>query len=137
MVDTRPFEAIAPNVVELESRKNLRSKIHELIDLTLSSSLSTNAIREHLDFSMNQFGPRFAAHLVRALQRDNAEEREAIVWLLTLLHEPTTIPLLQQLSSQEQQKHPIRLSASLALAGMGATKEMLSPNKPARLYAIS
>lgn len=140
--DARPLQSASQmneygwNVLELESRKNLRSKIHELIDLTNNSNLSTSDIQQQLHLCQKQYGKHFAIQLVRSLQRTNIVEREAIVWLLTQLHDSETIPLLQRLSQHTQESRAIRLSAALALAGMGATAEMLTTSHP-RLYAIS
>ncbi len=125
------------NIVELESRRQLRHRIHELIQLSSSSSISTSELRQHLLLCVAQFGKLFAMQLVRALQRDDQQERQAIVWLLTLLNEQETIPSLQQMSRNERLPRSIRLSASLALAGMGATKEMTDTTRHVRLYAIS
>jgi hypothetical protein len=125
------------NIVELESRRQLRYRIHELIQLASSSSIPTSEMRQHLLLGVAQFGKLFATQLVRSLQRDDQQERQAIVWLLTLLNEQETIPSLQQMSRNERLPRSIRLSASLALAGMGATKEMTDNNRRVRLYAIS
>jgi len=125
------------NIVELESRRQLRHRIHELIQLASSSSIPTSEMRQYLLLGVAQFGKLFATQLVRSLQRDDQQERQAIVWLLTLLNEQETIPSLQQMSRNERLPRSIRLSASLALAGMGATKEMTDNNRRVRLYAIS
>jgi hypothetical protein len=125
------------NIVELEFRRQLRYRIHELIQLASSSSIPTSEMRQHLLLGVAQFGKLFATQLVRSLQRDEQQERQAIVWLLTLLNEQETIPSLQQMSRNERLPRSIRLSASLALAGMGATKEMTDNNRRVRLYAIS
>lgn len=125
------------NIVELESRRQLRYRIHELIQLASSSSIPTSEMRQHLLLGVAQFGKLFATQLVRSLQRDDQQERQAIVWLLTLLNEQETIPSLQQMSRNERLPRSIRLSASLALAGMGATKEMTDNSRRVRLYAIS
>jgi hypothetical protein len=124
------------NIVELESRRQLRYRIHELIQLATSSSITTSEMRQHLRLGVAQFGKRFARQLVRSLQRDDFHERQSIVWLLTLLNEQETIPLLQHTSTNERLPHSVRLSASLALAGMGATKEMTDNNRRPGLYAI-
>ena len=125
------------NIVELESRRQLRYRIHELIQLASSSSIPTSEMRQHLLLGVVQFGKLFATQLVRSLQRNDQQERQAIVWLLTLLNEQETIPPLQQMSRNEQLPRSIRLSASLALAGMGATKEVTDNSRRVRLYAIS
>ncbi|GLV57112.1 hypothetical protein KDH_39500 [Dictyobacter sp. S3.2.2.5] len=141
--DARPLQSVELaqeeadwNVVELESRKNLHSKIHELIDLTINSTLSTSDLHYHLHLCQAQYGKPFTTQLVHSLQRTDALEREAVVWLLTQLRDPDAIPLLQKLSQQSHYSRAIRLSAALTLAGLGATDEILqTPTR--RLYAIS
>ncbi|GCE17509.1 HEAT repeat domain-containing protein [Dictyobacter kobayashii] len=141
--DARPLQSTVQNqadadwnVLELESRKNLHSKIHELIELTNNSTLSTSDLHHHLRHCQAQYGKHFTSQLVRSLQRTDVVEREAVVWLLTQLQDPNAIPPLQKLVRHPQQSRAVRLSAALALAGMGATKEMLA-TRPPRLYAIS
>lgn len=141
--DARPLQSIEQtqedadwNVLELESRKNLHSKIHELIDLTNNSNLSTSDLHYRLHLCRAQYGKYFTSQLVRSLQRTDIVEREAVVWLLTQLRDPFAIPLLQKISQQPHYSRAIRLSAALTLAGMGVTKEMLRTQTP-RLYAIS
>ncbi len=125
------------NIVELEFRRQLRHRIHELMRLSSSSSIPTSEMRQHLLLGVAQFGKLFATQLVRSLQRDDQQERQALVWLLMLLNEQETIAPLQQMSLNERLPRAIRLSASLALAGMGATKEMMDNSQRVRLYAIS
>ena len=125
------------NIVELESRRHLRSKINELIHLTVDSTLTTTDLQHQLSLNQRLFGSRFALHLVRALQHEDQAEREAEVWLLTLLNAQETIIPLQQMAHNERLSRLTRLSASLALAGMGATPEMGEQYQPRRLYAIS
>ena len=125
------------NIVELESRRHLRSKINELIHLTVDSTLTTTDLQHQLSLNQRMFGSRFALHLVRALQHEDQAEREAVVWLLTLLNAQETIIPLQQMAHNERIPRLTRLSASLALAGMGATPEMGEQYQPRRLYAIS
>lgn len=140
--DARPLQSEAPaeeygwNVLKLESRKNLHRKIHEFIDLTTNSALSTSDIHHRLQLCRHQYGKPFAALLVDYLKRTDVVEREALVWLLTQLHDQDTIPLLQKLSQHKQQPRSVRLSAALALAGMGQTPEMIATARPF-LYAIS
>jgi hypothetical protein len=140
--DARPLQPEDPaeeygwNVLKLESRKNLHSKIHEFIDLTTQSTLSTRDIQQRLQLCQRHYGKTFAALLVHFLKQTDAVEREAIIWLLTQLQDQNTIPLLQQLAQNKQQPHSVRLSASLALAGMGQTPEMMTTARPC-LYAIS
>jgi HEAT repeat protein len=128
------------NIVELEARRQLRRTVNALIDLVDNSSLTTSEIKRQLQEQHEGFGRRFAIQLVRALQRDDASERQAIVWLLTLLDDKETILPLQQLSQNEHLSRSVRLSASFALAGLGATPEVQeaqSRRTHARLYAIS
>jgi HEAT repeat protein len=140
--DARPLQSEYPteedgwNVFKLESRKNLHSKIHEFIDLTTNSNLSTSEIQQRLQLCRQQYGKPFAILLVHYLKRTDVAEREAIVWLLTQLQDQDTIPLLQRLSQHKQQPRSVRLSAALALAGMGQTPEMITAARPF-LYAIS
>ncbi|MDQ6659921.1 MAG: hypothetical protein M3Z24_03020 [Chloroflexota bacterium] len=124
------------NIVELESHRLLRQKINELIELSYSSTLTTSEIRKQMLHSVATFGKKFATQLVRSLQRDDPEEREAIIWLLTVLNDTETIPLLQQMSHNTHLPRSVRFSASLARAGMGATAEMQDNQKRIRLYAI-
>ncbi len=125
------------NIVELESRRHLRSKINELIHLTIDSTLTTTDLQHQLSLNQKLFGSRFALHLVRALQHEDQAERQAVVWLLTLLNAQETITPLQQMAHNERLPRLTRLSASLALAGMGATPEMGEKYQPRPLYAIS
>jgi len=125
------------NIVELESRRHLRRKINELIRLTTSSTLTTTDLQHHLYLNKTLFGSRFMLHLVRAIQHENQADRQAVVWLLTLLNDKEAIAPLQLIEQNERLSRPVRLSASLALAGMGATREMTGSNQRRRLYAIS
>ncbi len=124
------------NIVELESRRQLRRKVNELIELVDDPTITSSDIREQLLLGTATFGDQFAMQLVRSLHRDDQYERQSIVWLLTLLDDQATIPILEQMSRDERQTWPIRLSAALTLAGMGATAEMLDDNTGRkRLYA--
>ncbi|MBV9256598.1 MAG: hypothetical protein JO215_01120 [Ktedonobacteraceae bacterium] len=125
------------NIVEFESRRQLRDAISELINLTISSPLTTSDLQLRLNRYKATFGKRFMAHLIRALLHSEQDERDAIVWLLTRFNDRETIAPLQQIIQNERLSRSVRLSASLALAGMGATEEM--QNMPHRfwLYAIS
>ncbi len=128
------------NLVELEvleSRRQLRQTINTLIDLTSTSTLTTGEIRQHLYSGMAKFGKQLATQLVRSLQNDDAQKRQSVVWLLTLLHDADTIPQLQHMACDKHLSRSIRLSASLALAGMGATAECAEDYQCKRLYAIS
>ncbi len=140
--DARPFQHDAAihegwNIVELESHRQFRQTVNELIQHSTSANITTNELRQQLEHYKNQYGTRFTTQLVRALQQENEQERQAIVALLTILHDPMTIPQLQHISHNEQFPRSIRLSASLALAGMGATSETIEDNRRVRLYAIS
>jgi hypothetical protein len=140
--DARPLQSKHPteeygwNVLKLESRKNLHSKIHEFIDLTTNSTLSTSDIQQRLQLCQLQSGKQFSILLVHYLKRTDTAEREAIVWLLTQLQDRDTIPLLQKLTQHQQLSRAVRLSAALALAGLGQTPEMITTARPF-LYAIS
>jgi HEAT repeat protein len=124
------------NAVELESRRQLRRKVNEMIELVDDPTITTSDMREQLLLGAATFGDQFAIQLVRSLHRDDQHERQSIVWLLTLLDDQTTIPLLEQMSRDERHSRPIRLSAALALAGMGATAEMIDDDTwRKRLYA--
>ncbi len=124
------------NIVELESRRQLRQKVNELIGQSYNSSLTTSEMRERLLLSVATFGNSFATQLVRSLQCDDQQKRQHIVWLLTLLDNKETIPLLQRLSRDKRLSRLVRLSASLALAGMGATAETIDNQSRVHLYAM-
>ena len=128
------------NIVELESHRQFRHKINELISIAHLSTLTTQDVQQHVRVLQDTYSYRLATHLVRAIQRDDLQERQTIVWLFTLLdkqQQQHAIPLLQQIVHSKQQPRAIRLSASLALAGMGATEEVTSIPRKKRLYAIS
>lgn len=125
------------NVVELESHRQLHRRIHELIQLCNSSMVTTSEMQQHLQYTVALFGPRFTLYLVRALQHTTQTERQSIVWLLTLLNDHRAIHMLQQISLNKSLSRSVRLSASLALAGMSATREITNHPKQERLYAIS
>jgi hypothetical protein len=128
------------NIVELEvlkSRRHLRQKVSDLIQLTMSSTTSTKEIQEHLYLDLSTFGSQISSQLLRSLNRDDHLERQSIVRLLILLNDAHTIEPLQHMSSDKRLPRSVRLSASLALAGMGATEETKEHNPPTRLYAIS
>lgn len=125
------------NIVELESHRLLHQKINELIRLTTDSTLTTSDLQQLLRCGVEHFGDLFALHLVRSLDCNDQCERQSIVWLLTLLNDKATIPALEHMSRNTDLSRPIRLSASLALAGMGATPEMQDAPRRIRLYAIN
>ncbi len=140
--DARPFQQDAIthegwNIVELESHRQFRQTINELIENTNIAGITTRDLLQQLEECKTIYGTRFMTQLVRALNRENAQERQAIVSLLTLLDDPNTIPQLQYISRNKHYPRSIRLSASLALAGMGATIETTEDSRRVRLYAIS
>ena len=125
------------NIVAFESRRHLRDTISELIDLTNNSTLTTSDLQQRLNEQNATFGERFLTHLIRALLRPDQDERDAVVWLLIQLNAQETLAPLHQMAQNEHLSRPVRLSASLALAGMGATHEMQDIPRRSRLYAIS
>ncbi len=125
------------NIVELESHRQFRQTINELIKNTTISGITTDDLRQQLVHLTEIYSTRFSTQLVRSLQRENSQERQAVVSLLTLLNEPNTIPQLQHIAQSKYYARSIRLSASLALAGMGATREVIEDSRRVRLYAIS
>ncbi|HEU0002144.1 MAG TPA: hypothetical protein VFQ36_14680 [Ktedonobacteraceae bacterium] len=124
------------NIVELETRRQLRLKVNELLRLVNDPTLTTSEMQQHLLCNKERFGKQLARQLVRSLHRGDQRERQSIVWLLTLLNEADAVTPLRHMSGNKQLPRPVRLSASLALAGMGATPEMLDERRQARLYAI-
>ena len=130
-------EPVSRNIVELESHRHLYNKVNELIQIAVSSNISTHDIRQLLHLNSSHFGNRFATQLVHALQREDENEREAVVWLLTVLDDPQTVPQLQHLALNQNLTRATRLAASLALAGMGVTREITATPRRMRLYAIS
>lgn len=125
------------NIVELETRKQIRNKINELLRLAGDMTISTSEMRQQLLQSGATFGTPFTIQLVRSLHRDDYAERQSIVWLLTVLNEKETIPPLQEMANDPHLPRALRLSASLALAGMGVTAEAIAQNRRVRLYVIS
>ncbi|GAC1567791.1 MAG: hypothetical protein NVS3B14_14920 [Ktedonobacteraceae bacterium] len=124
------------NIVELETRRQLRLKVNELLRLVNDPSLTTSEMQQHLLNAVARFGKQLAAQLVRSLQRDNHQERQSIIWLLTLLNDAESVTPLRHMSQNKQLPRGVRLSASLALAGMGATPEMMDESRCKHLYAI-
>jgi hypothetical protein len=128
------------NIVELEvleSRRHLRLNVNELIRLANNSTITTVEMQQQLFLAVSRFGAQLAGQLVRSLQRDDPQERQSIVWLLTLLNAKETITPLRHMSDDKRIPRSIRLSASLALAGMGVTAETTDSPRCIRLYAIS
>lgn len=125
------------NIVELETRRQLRLKVNELLRLVNDPALTTSEMQQHLLRDKARFGKQLATQLVRSLHRDNRQEHQSIIWLLTLLNDAESVPPLRHMSHNKQLPRTVRLSASLALAGMGVTTEMLDERRYTRLYAIS
>ncbi len=125
------------NIVELETRKQVRQQVNMLLNLTNDRTVTTSEMRQKLLQGVATFGKVFATQLVRSLNRDDHAERQSVVWLLTVLNEKETIPPLQQMAQNRHLPRSIRLSAALALAGMGVTAETIEQNRRVRLYAIS
>ena len=125
------------NIVELTTRKRIRQKVNALLRLASDETITRSDVRQELLQCVATFGDNFTTQLVRALQRDNHEERQSIVWLLTVLDARETIPPLQQMSNDTSLPRALRLSASLALAGMGVTAETIKQNRRIHLYALS
>jgi len=137
--ETNSFES-SRNIVELEvleSRRHLRQKVNELIRLGTNPSASTEEIQRHLSLSLTRFGSQLSSQLLRSLNRDDPQERQSIVWLLILLNDTQTIAPLRHILLDKRLPRSIRLSASLALAGMGATAETNENYRRNPLYAIS
>lgn len=127
------------NIVELEvleSRRQLRQKVNELIQVTTNYSATTTEIRQYLSLRLTEFGTQLSTQLLRSLNRNDPQERQSIVLLLILLNDAQTIAHLRHISLDENISRPIRLSASLALAGLGATEETKSNHQRAHLHAI-
>ena len=132
--------ALNRNIVELEvleSRRLLRQKVIELIQLAMNFSISTEEIQQQLYLDRSEFGPQVASQLLRSLNRDDLQVRQSIVRLLILLNDAQTTEPLRQMSLDTRLSRPVRLSASLALAGMGATEETGENYRQTHLYAIS
>ena len=111
------------NIVELEFHRQLRQKVNELLVLSKDPRCTTSEMQQHLLVARTRFGHQLTTQLVRSLQCNDPLRRQHIIWLLTLLNDQESILLLQHMSHNEQLCRPVRLSASLALAGMGATPE--------------
>jgi hypothetical protein len=93
-------------------------------------------MRQQLLLGVKEFGSQLTTQLVRSLQSDDQQKRQNVVWLLTLLNDTDSISLLQCMSQNKRLSRPVRLSISLALAGMGATAESTEQYQRIRLYAI-
>ena len=121
----------------LESRRLLRQKVIELIQVAMNFSISTDEIQQQLHLNLSKFGMQFTSQLLRSLNRDDPLVRQSIVRLLTLLNDTQTIESLQHMSLDKRLSRSIRLSASLALAGIEATEETHEICLHTHLYAIS
>src|SRR5579862_9043286 len=86
------------NIVELESHKQLHCYIHELIQLCTYTTATSDELQQRLRYGRSHFGSRFIQRLVSALQRKDHDERQSVVWLLTLLNDAEALPLLHALS---------------------------------------
>ncbi len=128
------------NIRELEVlvyRRQLRQKVNELIRLANNSTIPTEEMQRKLTLGVARFGTQLSSQLLRSLHREDSQERQSIVWLLILLNEKVTVAPLQHISQDKRIPRSIRLSASLALAGLGATLETIEYHRRTRLYAIS
>ena len=128
------------NIVELEdlkSRRQLRLKVNELIRLANDSTITTREMQQQLFLGVTSLGTQLAMQLVRSLHREDIQERQSIIWLLTLLNDKETIAPLRHIARDKHIPQSIRLSASLALAGMGVTAEMIDNHQHTRLFVIS
>src|SRR5581483_8391391 len=83
------------NIVELETRRQLRLKVNELLRLVNDPTVTTSEMRQHLLYNKERFGKQLASQLVRSLHRGDQRERQSIVWLLTLLNEADAITPLR------------------------------------------
>jgi hypothetical protein len=121
----------------LEYRRQLRQKGNELIRLANNATIPTEEMQRKLTLGVARFGTQLSSQLLRSLHREDSQERQSIVWLLILLNEKVTVAPLQHISQDKRIPRSIRLSASLALAGLGATLETIEYHRRTRLYAIS
>lgn len=121
----------------LEYRRQLRQKVNELIRLANNATIPTEEMQRKLTLGVARFGTQLSSQLLRSLHREDSQERQSIVWLLILLNEKVTVAPLQHISQDKRIPRSIRLSASLALAGLGATLETIEYHRRTRLYAIS
>lgn len=138
---TSPFSSTNDrNIVELESRRQLRYNVHEVINLTINSDLTTDELRHMLHHGITTFGKSFITQLVRSLQCDDAQQREAVVFLLTALNDADTHTPLQKMAQNESLSRAIRLSAALTLCGMGVQRDQSFNDRQRvrspRLYAV-
>jgi hypothetical protein len=140
----RLFQQTAPdalkqnwNIVELKTRTRIRQHIAHLLQLTSDETITRSDLQQALRHCIATFGTDFALQLVRALQRATSEERQAIVWLLTVLDASETIQPLQRMATDASLPRAVRLSAALALAGLGVTAEHIQQHQRVHLYLMS
>ena len=128
------------NIVELEvleSRRLLRQKIFELTQMATNFSISTDEIQRQLYLDLSEFGSQLTSQLLRSLNRDEPMVRQSIIRLLILLNDTQIIEPLRHMSLDKRLSRPVRLSASLALAGLEGTEKTHDIERRTRLYAIS
>lgn len=127
------------NIVEIASRQKIQHSVNQFIYYAHISTAHRQDLERDLFHLIDTYGRRVLTYLVRSLLHHDTDERETIVYLLTLLNDPETIPMLEAVANNEHYRRSIRLSASLALAGMGATRETQSQEtiRTVRQYAIS
>ena len=113
----------------LESRRQLRQKVNELIRLANNSTIPTDEMQRKLTLGVARFGTQLSSQLLRSLHREDPQERQSIVWLLILLNDKVTVAPLQHISQDKRIPRSIRLSALLALAGIGATLESIENHR--------
>lgn len=140
----RPFQRATPNaleqnwnVVELETRKQVRRRINALLRLSSDMMVSTGEVRQQLLQDAATFGRLFTTQLVRALHRNDHAERQSVIWLLTVLNDKETIPPLRHMLANPCLPRAIRLAAALTLAGMGVTAEDFKQQRRVHLYVMS
>jgi hypothetical protein len=124
------------NIVELEvleSRRHLRANVNELIRLANNPTITADEMRQQLSLKGTRYSAQLAAQLVRSIHREDTQERQSIVWLLILINDKETIPPLRHLSRNKHIPRSVRLSASLALAGMGVTREVIDHRQRTQL----
>lgn len=135
VADSQPNEDTW-NIVELESRRQLRRAVNTLIALSNRPLVTTSEIQAQLDQYIETFGSLVARQLIRLLRSDDEQMRQSAVWLLTLVEDEFAIALLRQMSQDRRLTRGVRLSAALALAGKGATIETMPETHRERLYAV-
>ncbi len=125
------------NVVELETRKQVRQRINTLLRLSDDMLVPTSEVRQQLLQCVATFGSLFTTQLVHALHCNEHTERQSVIWLLTVLNDKETIPPLRRMSANARLPRAIRLAAALALAGMGVTAEDFKQQRRDHLHIMS